>query len=428
MNIGIFTDTYSPQINGVVTSTATLAKELSRLGHNVVVFTGKDPNAEPSPMVVRLPSFPVKVLGAYRFVFYYPPKLITHLKTLKLDIIHTQTEFAMGFLGALLADFYKIPHVHTYHTMYEDYLHYFLNGHFVTPKTAARYSRFFCNGANMVIAPVEKTQKSLVEYKIKRPIRVVPTGFDFGHFSANPPEEEIAAIRRELGIDGAPNVLAAICRVAKEKSLDVIIRAMPELAGRLEREGRGAARLVIVGDGPYKADLMELCRAEGVERLVVFAGARSFAEIPKYYKLGVFVSASTSETQGLTYVEAMAAGAAVAAKSDPSIDGVVIDGVTGYTFKKDNECAEVLYKALTASAEETERIKKNALKRIESLSLENFANSVLEVYGEAEEINRNRKSRLYLRKLFVRNRFVVNLSPKLKKIRFKSNRIKKAKK
>ncbi|MDR1914903.1 MAG: glycosyltransferase, partial [Clostridiales bacterium] len=234
MNIGIFTDTYYPQINGVVTSTRMLEKELNKLGHKVFIITTTDPNVKrPSPRVFRLPSMPFVFLPTHRMTFMYSPKLLMNLKSLKLDIIHTQTEFPVGIFGKIVSEFYKIPMVHTYHTMYEDYVHYIANGHLITPVMAKKYSTLFCNRAKIVIAPVEKTRQYLEECGVVRPLRVIPTGLDFAPFAPELfSEKQIAEKKAELGIQPDERVIVNIGRIAKEKSINVLIDQLPKLRNR----------------------------------------------------------------------------------------------------------------------------------------------------------------------------------------------------
>ena len=132
VNIGLFTDTYFPQVSGVATSIKTLRDELTAQGHNVYIFTTTDPKAKEDDVeagIYRFPSIPfvsfterrIAVRGAFRAV---------HLaKKFQLDVVHNQTEFALGMMGKIVAHELKIPCLHTYHTMYQDYLHYIANGH-----------------------------------------------------------------------------------------------------------------------------------------------------------------------------------------------------------------------------------------------------------------------------------------------------------
>lgn len=378
MNIGIFTDTYHPQINGVATSTRTLERELNKLGHKVFIFTTTDPHArQPLSCVFRIPSMPFVFLPTHRMALIYPPKLLLRIRHLKLDVIHTQTEFPLGMLGNLVAELYALPNVHTYHTMYEDYTHYIANGHLITRGMAKRYSRVFCNRARAVIAPVEKARASLLEYGVKRPIHVIPTGIDISKFKENAEDADITELKSELGIAPDAPVVLFLGRLAKEKSIDVIMNAMPELLSRLPN-----ACLLIVGGGPADSELKQLAKTLGIHDSVIFSGPKPWDMIACYYRLGdVFVTASTSETQGLTYIEAIAAHRLVIAKQDPSVEGLIVHGETGYLFEQDSELAGLLYHALT-NLDEISMIADNAYKHISELSSEKFATSVAQLYEE----------------------------------------------
>ena len=380
MNIGIFTDTYFPQINGVVTSTRMLEKELNRLGHQVFIITTTNPDVtHAAPRVFRLPSMPFIFFPTQRVTFLYSPKLLIKLKHLKLDIVHTQTEFPVGIFGKIVSEFYRIPMVHTYHTMYEDYVHYIANGHLITPKIAQKFSRLFCNRADIVIAPVQKTKEYLEEIGVIRPIRVIPTGLDFLPFAKeNFNREQINRVKEELGIDPADPVIISIGRVAKEKSIDVLIDQMPKLREKLPN-----VKLVIIGPGPYLEVLRQQAERLRVTDMVIFTGGRPWEVIPLYYQIGdVFATASTSETQGITYVEAMAGKVPVVVKRDRSVEGVVIHGETGYCFDYNYEAADLLYHVLT-NRNEAEKMAEEGYKTISHLSAAHFAKQVEHVYIEA---------------------------------------------
>ncbi len=377
MNIGIFTDTYQPQINGVVTSIRMLEKELGKMGHKVFIITSADPSVpEPVPMVFRCPSMPFVFAPPHRATILYSPKLILNLRRLKLDIIHTQTEFSQGIFAKMVSEFYKIPMVHTYHTMYEEYVHYIANGRILTPSFAKAYSRIFCNRAQAVIAPTQKTKDYLESIGVIRPITTIATGLDFSPFAAeNYTNDQILELKRSIGIDPKDPIVAVIGRIAKEKSIDVIISAFPKLLRMMP-----SAKLLIVGPGPYRDDLEKLVGDLDISRSVIFTGAVQWSEIPAYYRLGdVFASASTSETQGLTYVEAMAASVPVVVKKDRNVEGLVEHGQTGFCFERDEDAADMLYYALTHK-DEAKVIAQNAISAIEDLSSARFAERVLDLY------------------------------------------------
>ena len=391
MNIGVFTDTYYPQINGVVTSTRMLEKELNKLGHQVFIITTTNPDVtHAAPRVFRLPSMPFIFLPSQRVTFLYSPKLLVKLKQLKLDIVHTQTEFPVGIFGKIVSEFYRIPMVHTYHTMYEDYVHYIANGHLITPKIAQKFSRIFCNRADIVISPVQKTREYLDEIGVIRPIRVIPTGLDFSPFlKENYSREQIDLVKAELGISPEDPVIITIGRVAKEKSIDVLIEQMPKLREKLPN-----VKLVIVGPGPYIEVLKNLAEQLCVTGMVIFTGGRPWEVIPLYYQIGdVFATASTSETQGLTYIEAMAGKTPVVVKRDRSVEDIIINGETGYCFEQNYEAADMLYRALT-NREEAKKMAEEGFKRISHLSAAHFASQVEQVYNEALSMKPRQKNKI----------------------------------
>ncbi len=379
MNIGIFTDTYYPQINGVATSVRTLEKELNKLGHKVYIFTTTDPDCKVVlPRVFRLPSMPFVFFPSRRVTFMYPPKLILKIKRFNLDIVHTQTEFPLGFFGKAVAEYYKIPIVHTYHTMYEDYVHYVANGHLVTPKMTQGFSRFFCNRADMVITPAEKSCHSLLQYGVKKPVKVIPTGLDFSKFEKkNCDPEEVKKIKAELGIGENDPVILSLGRVSLEKGVHLLVAKMPELLSRIPN-----AKFVIVGDGPMLGEIEENVKKLNIEKSVIFAGSKPWEIINNYYQIGdIFVSASESETQGLTYIEAMAGKIPVVVKRDDSVKGIVKHGETGYFFDTPNDFPDIAFEALN-NMEKTKEIAENAYRGIQNLSSEQFAKNMEYLYQE----------------------------------------------
>ena len=154
MNIGIFTDTYYPQTNGVATSTRVLTEELQNRGHNVFVFAPDVRGITKMYCVFRVPSIRFLPIPTYRLALPYSHKAKKLIKNLNLDIIHTQTEFSLGLFGYYMSKILDIPNVHTYHTMYEDFIHYIK----LKPKVAQVASRIICNRAKRIVVPSEKAK------------------------------------------------------------------------------------------------------------------------------------------------------------------------------------------------------------------------------------------------------------------------------
>ncbi len=386
MNIGIFTDAYYPQVSGVVTSTIILKNELARLGHNVTIITVGHPDVEEEEEgIIRLPSIPFFLLPSQRVGIIYSHKIMNKIKKLELDIIHTQTEFSAGLFGRIVAKRLDIPVVHTYHTMYEDYIHYVSRGIMLKPASefAKKVSKLYCRDCSAIIVPTIKVRDALEQYGLRRRIEVIPTGVNIEPFKrSNYDKELIKAEKKAFGIDETQPVVLIIGRLAKEKSVGVIISSMKELTKKIPN-----CKLLIVGDGPERENLETLAKDLGIKESVVFIGEKPWSKIGKYYQMGdVFVGASLTETQGLTFAEAMAAEIPVVAKYDKNLDGIIQDKINGRIFHKDEDLAEILFQMLT-DKEQCALMAKNAYDKIEPLSAKCFGESVEKVYMEVEKQN-----------------------------------------
>lgn len=303
MNIGIFTDTYFPQLSGVATSIQTLKVALEKQGHNVFIFTTTDPHIKKGtiePNVFRFSSIPFVSFTDRRIAFRGLFEATKVAKEVKLDIVHTQTEFALGTIGKYVAHQLKIPAIHTYHTMYEDYLHYVLNGHLLRPYHVKQFTKGYLKNMDGVIAPSKRVEELLTRYGIKIPIRVIPTGVDIESMNGDDRRD----LREELGIDKDAPVILTLSRVAAEKKIDHIISVLPEIIDEFPN-----IKLVIAGDGPDLKVLQDQVERLTLEDYVIFTGDVDHEDVGNYYRMAdLFVSASDTETQGLTYIEALAAG------------------------------------------------------------------------------------------------------------------------
>lgn len=326
MRIGFFTDTYTPQINGVVTSIELFRKELERMGHTVLVVAPTPKQPTDTDCIVRMPSVKFAFQPEMRVATPYSVEAMRAIRAMDLDVIHSHDPFSIGLLGLAVAIRYRIPYVHTYHTLYPEYVHYIWETRF-TKELAARLSRDFCNRCDAVIAPSTKIREALREWGYEGLLKVIPTGVDMGEFAPAPPEE-IAAFRASLGVAPDERMLLFMGRVGKEKSIDLLVKAMPHL--------RTNARLVIAGNGPYRPELEALIAQLRVGDRVSFAGYLDRRHVSLAYQAAdVFTFASTSETQGLVIAEAMAAGLPVVAVDDSAIADAVQNGVNGLLVRPD---------------------------------------------------------------------------------------------
>lgn len=384
MNIALFTETYYPEINGVATSVLTLKTELERIGHNVYVFTTTTPGApEHEHNVFRVPSLPCVLITERRVGLFYQPKLASIMKKLNLDLIHTHTEFSLGIFGRIMARELRVPLVHTYHTIYEDYMHYVTHNKTID-KRAKAFVRVFtkvcCNTVQQVIVPTDKVKELLTTYSVHRDIAVVPTGIDLRKFRRKEGAEVyISELKQKYGIQPNEKVILYIGRISREKNIQEIITAMPEYLSNREH-----VKVLIVGNGPDKERLEEYAKGLSCRDRIIFTGEQPWDLIAKFYHLGdIFVSASNSETQGLTYIEAMAAGLPVVAKKDRCLEDILDDGYNGYAF----EDRPGFIRALDAVLNNPAGIPygQNSLLKVEKYSTEEFAKNVEKVYAKVIE-------------------------------------------
>jgi 1,2-diacylglycerol 3-alpha-glucosyltransferase len=384
VNIALFTETYYPEINGVATSVLTLKTELERIGHNVYVFTTTTPGApEHEHNVFRVPSLPCVLITERRVGLFYQPKLASIMKKLNLDLIHTHTEFSLGIFGRIMARELRVPLVHTYHTIYEDYTHYVTHNKTID-KRAKAFVRVFtkvcCNTVQQVIVPTDKVKELLTTYSVHRDIAVVPTGIDLRKFRRKEGAEVyISELKQKYGIQPNEKVILYIGRISREKNIQEIITAMPEYLSNREH-----VKVLIVGNGPDKERLEEYAKGLSCRDRIIFTGEQPWDLIAKFYHLGdVFVSASNSETQGLTYIEAMAAGLPVVAKKDRCLEDILDDGYNGYAFEDRQE----FIKGLDAVLNNPAGIPygQNSLLKVEKYSTEEFAKNVEKVYAKVIE-------------------------------------------
>ena len=345
LKILITSDWYTPAINGVVTSVLNLQRELAALGHEVRVLTlSQSPHSYQADNVIYI--------GAVSAGMIYPGArlrtapaiaLLRELAAWRPDVIHSQCEFSTFFMARKLSAATGAPIVHTYHTVYEDYTHYFSPSRRWGQMAVATFTRWAVRQTACVIAPTAKVRRLLEGYQVERPVHVIPTGIDLRRFDHPANAARLQALRQKLGIPAETPVLVYVGRLAEEKNISQLLRYTAALKRR-------DLRLLLVGDGPYRPHLEAQIRDLSLEGVVCFAGMVPPEEVGDYYRLGdLFVSASVSETQGLTYLEALAAGVPALCRRDECLTGVVVDGVNGCQFRDGVEFRRFLERFLADS-------------------------------------------------------------------------------
>lgn len=402
MRIGFFTDTYFPQVSGVATSIRTLKNELEKQGHEVYIFTTTDPDADEFEKdIVRMPSVPFISFTDRRIVVRGLWFAYQIAKELELEIIHTHTEFGTGFLGKMVANRLRIPVIHTYHTMYEDYLHYIANGKVVRPSHVKHFIKMFVNHSTGVVCPSKRVVDTLKRYEVDVPMRIIPTGIDVSRFSRpDITKKDTDQLRDKLGLHTDDLMILSLSRISYEKNIHVIVQQFPEVLMSYPN-----ARLVIVGKGPYREDLEELSRQLGVEDYIQFTGEVPHEDVAYYYHAAdYFVSASTSETQGLTYAEAIASGTQCIVEGNDYLNQLLNDESLGITFEQDADFSESFVSYVQQQIAIDPRVQQ---KKLMEISAERFGDEMIKFYQEmiayyAENYTEVRLPRRTVQKMRVR--------------------------
>ncbi len=324
LKIGFFTDTYTPQINGVVTSIETYKKALEKLGHTVYVFAPTPKQKNDTKKIIRFPSVKFIFQPEMRLAFPYSVEALKFLENINLDVIHSHDPFSIGLFGMWAAKKYKIPYAHTYHTLYPEYVHYIWENRF-TKQLAKNLSKDFCNNCDLIIAPSTKIKNFLKRWGVLNPVKVLPSGVDLGKLGS----QAVSYFKKKHGILPREKVLIFVGRLGKEKNIELLIRA-------LKKVKTPDVKLLIIGDGPHRIKLEELAAEENLKKKVIFAGYLSKKEVFNAYKSSkIFVFSSKTETQGLVVAEAMACGLPVVAVFDLAIADMVKNQKNGFLVNSD---------------------------------------------------------------------------------------------
>ena len=377
MKILITTDTYRPTINGVVTSIESLKKALDRLGHDVRILTFSDSfNSKQESDIYYMGS-----LGAGKFypdarmnkLFYN--RFYEDIMDWKPDIVHSQTEFTMFIQAKKIAKDLDIPLLHTYHTVYEDYTHYFSLNKKIGKELAKQFTKQIIKNTDGVVVPTNKIYNLLTEYNIHEDIYVAPTGINVNKLA----ECDDFDIRSGYKIPEDKNIVLFLGRIGKEKNITEILQY-------LENINRDDIVFIIAGAGPFLSELKDICSNSKIRDRLIFTGMIDSSKVGNFYsKADVFVSASTSETQGLTFIESMACSTPIICRHDDCLDGVLIEGKTGFGYDTEEEFIDYLNQILD-NEKLRDKMGKNCKQLVdENYTEDSFANKIEKIYKKVIE-------------------------------------------
>ena len=379
LRIGLFTDTYAPQVNGVSVSLQMISEGLKKRGHQVTIFAPKFPGYKDNePNVMRLPSLKylnnppiyVAVLGT--------PRSTWKLTRKHFDVLHAHSPASVGLLAYLTASTKRLPLIYTYHTSITDYTHYikFIGNTGIIKYAASWFSKASTDLGDQIIVPSPKFYRLLLNQKVKQPISIIPNGIDLSMFKVakNP-----GALRKRLGLGADVPIMLTVGRMDPEKRLDFIVEAFDLIADRVPN-----AHLVFAGDGGARKHVEEKSNSTRAKDRIHFLGMVNRADLPDIlHDANVFLSASTTEVHPISVIEAIASGLPFVAVQDEAFEGMLEEGQNGYTVPLDvKKYADVLADLLP-DRERLQRFSAHSRELSEKYSIEAQVKALEKLYMEA---------------------------------------------
>lgn len=388
MKIGIFTDAYEPHISGVTTSIKMLKTALEKMHHEVYIVTANLDNNkfiyDKKNKIIYLPGIKTGIYET-KLTGIYSKKAMKIIKEWNLDVIHSQTEFGVGYFSRIVAKKLNLPIVHTYHTLYEDYVHYVTHGHFdnFAKKLAIKITKYYCEKrCDELIVPTDKIKDLFInKYNIIKQVNVIPTGIDIDKFKITPSmKKNIQTIKNKYKIKDTDFVIGSVGRIAPEKSFDKLFYNIKDMI-----KVNTNIKVLLVGGGPDLDNLKKLTKKLNLENYVIFTDKIDYDLVPTYFNIfNVVVSFSKTETQGLTIIEGLAASKPTLCIEDDSFRSMIEPNYNGYLFKNDTEFKDYIFKLMN-DQKLYKDMSTNARNSTYKYSKEVFAADILKVYHKAIE-------------------------------------------
>lgn len=382
MRIALFTETYLPHINGVVTHVKILRDGLEQLGHQVLVVTA-DAEARHHYIdeegILHCPAHTSKKFYNYSLSLPVSSSRLKLVRQFQPDIIHIHNEFGIGMSGLLCSKILRVPLVYTLHTMYDDYIYYIAPKPLVKAATGVshRYFKFIAKHSNALTGPSQKCQEYFRLTGLKKDVSVIPNAVEVDAFSPRQVEDgKKQELREKCGIKDGAMVACFVGRLGREKSVDVLLDYWKAAITPEDH-----IHLVIIGDGPVRPELEKQAEELGLGDMVTFTGKVEHEDLPPYYALcDVYVTASLSDTNSISMLEGMCSGLPVLQRTDPLNADQVRDGKNGFNFNSPEEMAQKLRQIRSMDAEALREFKQSVIDSIRENGAKELAQRTLAVY------------------------------------------------
>jgi 1,2-diacylglycerol 3-alpha-glucosyltransferase len=369
LKIAIFTDSFYPQINGVATSVAMISRWLSKNNHNVIIFAPKykikNEFNEKKVIIKRVFGISGKFYEGFKISMPFDPRIINNIISFKPDIIHFHTPITLGFQAIMISKLLRIPLVGTFHTFIadEEYLKHIKVKNKLMQKAAWNYSNFYYNQCDIITCPSICAKKELLQNNCKKKTIVISNGIDKTIFD----NKNYKKIKNKYNKNGP--LLLYVGRIAHEKNINFLIDAFKLISDKIKD-----AKLLIVGDGPQLLDIKNKIKKLNLDEKIILLGKIPHNKLVKsgiYKACDLFVSASSTETQGLTFLEAQINGLVCIGINSRGVCELIQNNINGFLIEK-NDILDFKNKIikLLKDKELMKKMKKETLKQIKKHDME----------------------------------------------------------
>ncbi len=335
MNIALFCDIFTPQVNGVVTATVAMAKGLADGGHKVHIIAPRFKSnfkelKHKNIIVHRIFSVPALFYEEFRFALISTRSLIKLIKKFNIQVIHYNGTQFLARQAIKVGKKQNIPVVGTFHTFFADpeYLKQIKLDFKFMEKATWKFLNSFFNNTDFVTSPAPSTRDAMLKMGCKTPIKVISNGIDINFFKKK------AKPKSKSNSKPKGKTLLFIGRVAYEKSVDVLIESF-----KLVVQKAPDTKLLIVGSGPQfdliKKQIIDL----KLEKSVNLVGRIPYDKLVNSGMINdadIFVTASKTENQPLTILESQACGLPCVGVNKRGVPDLIINGENGFIVKADS--------------------------------------------------------------------------------------------
>lgn len=385
MRVAIFTETYLPAVNGVVTHVKTLKEGLELLGHKAIVVTA-DSNVkktQASKDILYCPAVKLEKIYGYDVASPISADRLRMIKDFNPDIIHIHNEFGIGLSGVLIAKALKVPLVYTMHTMYDDYVYYVANNellHKFLTSASHKYAKILANSASALTGPSKKVEEYFKRCHVDKPVTVIPNSVEVEVFNRHTvSKDKVKEIREKYGFSENDLVFCFCGRMGQEKNIDTLLKYWAKNV-----KSDDGMKLFLIGGGPQLEEYNELAKTLDIADTVKFSGRVEHSEIPPYYaSCDCYITASLTECHSISMMEGMATGMPVLTIRDELNADQIEEGVSGFYFRDADEMYAHMKRLKSLSFEELEKFKEDARRAIVSSGAQTIAEKLLVIYDEA---------------------------------------------